>query len=92
MIIRALYRIPVADLLQSATLFSHLHNVCLLCRSPDTCLVQDCDIIVSWRTDPQNSSNIYYEIRSRHPHDYTMGYVALGWSKDKLMVNPKNFI
>ena len=48
--------------------------------------MSDCTYIISWKVDPDNTDNIYYELRSKIPtHD--IGFFALGWSTDKIMVN-----
>ena len=54
-------------------------------RSPGDCSVGDCDIGVSWRPDPDNPNNIYFELASKMP-DHDTGFLALGWSADQAMV------
>lgn len=61
-----------------------------LFRSPGSCTVDDCDVIVSYRSDPDNSDNVYVELRSKQS-TYDIGFVALGWSTDPIMVRVVSF-
>ncbi len=42
----------------------------------------DCEVVVSWQQDPVNSDQVAIEMVSNRPE----GFVALGWSRDGLMV------